>query len=134
MLRVLFLIAALGPAVPVLGYSAVQLEAMIAARDADTRAALGYLHANCGHCHNASALGGVGLHLAQSARDPAASSRRTLESIDAERAREMLRRLDSDNPYVRMPPVGVRVRDHEGLGPVARWIRNHFIDRKETPQ
>jgi len=114
----------------VLGYSAVQLDAAHAPRDAATRA-LGYLHANCGHCHNANALGGVGLQLAQSARDPEASARQVMESIDTDRAHEILRRLGSDNPYVRMPPLGVRVRDHQGLEPVARWIRNQFIDAKE---
>ena len=122
-----------GPAVPVLGYSAVQLEAAHAPGGDTSRAALGYLHANCGHCHNAHALDGVGLQLAMSARDPA-PARRTIESIDSARAHEMLRRLSSDNPYVRMPPLGIRTRDERGLESVKRWIHDQFIDRKEKPQ
>jgi hypothetical protein len=122
-----------GPAVPILGFSAFQLEAKRAPGD-DASHALGYLHANCGHCHNANALGGVGLQLAQSARDPQAAARQAIDSIDTERAHEMLRRIGSDNPYVRMPPLGVRVRDRDGLEPVSRWIRNRFIEAKEKPQ
>jgi len=36
----------------VLGYSAVQLGQVAVPGDPDDRDALGYLHANCGHCHN----------------------------------------------------------------------------------
>ncbi|HSB24321.1 MAG TPA: hypothetical protein VLE94_14580, partial [Burkholderiaceae bacterium] len=45
------------------------------------RAALGYLHANCGHCHNRSGAGvPVRLTLAQSALDPAGSRADALAS------------------------------------------------------
>jgi hypothetical protein len=65
-----------GPAVPVLGYSAVQLEAP------PLPPALGYLHANCGHCHNATgAVAGIDLVLAQSASDPEASAKATRASL-----------------------------------------------------
>ena len=117
-----------GPAVPVLGYSAVQLVGTIEAPSEQARAALGYLHGNCGHCHNAGALAGVDLHLAQEAQDPDRGYRRTLASIDAGRAREILRRFGSDNPYIRMPPVGVRVPDHAGGAPLVAWLRGYLID------
>ena len=120
-----------GPAVPVLGYSAVQIGATIEAPTEEARAALGYLHGNCGHCHNDSALAGVGLHLAQEAGNPRRGYERTLASIDADRAREILRRFGSDNRYIRMPPVGVRVPDALGGEPVVRWIRNQLIDPQE---
>jgi hypothetical protein len=120
-----------GPAVPVLGYSAVQLGGTIVAPTEEARQALGYLHGNCGHCHNAGALAGVGLHLAQESEDPRRGYRRTVDSIDADRAREILRRFGADNRYIRMPPVGVRLPDRTGGQPVVRWLRDQFITTQE---
>ncbi len=111
-----------GARVPVLGYSAVQEEGVRSARTDVERAALGYLHGNCGHCHNATALETTGLFLAQSARDPERAAEKTRESV-ASHAREILRRVRSGNRYVRMPPIGVTVADTRGLEPVERWIR-----------
>jgi mono/diheme cytochrome c family protein len=85
----------------------------IAARTPVARAALGYLHGNCGHCHtDAGALQGVGLVLAQPGAgtgpaDPGA----------------ILRRLQAPNPLLRMPPLGVRVADAKGIALVESWIR-----------
>ena len=106
---------------PILGFSAVQLTGQVAARDANERDALGYLHGNCGHCHNANALEATGLFLAQSAVSPDRSAAATRRSA-AERAPEILRRVRSTNPYVRMPPLGVTVADAHGLQAVERWI------------
>jgi hypothetical protein len=120
-----------GPAVPVLGYSAVQLEAP------PLPSALGYLHANCGHCHNATgAVAGVDLVLAQSAADPQASAQATRTSLfgrasrfrsrDGDAARRdhvIVERMHSTNPYTRMPPIGVQVVDREGAALVEAWIR-----------
>ena len=114
-----------GARVPILGYSAVQLGGAIAARTPGERAALGYLHGNCGHCHNANALEATGLFLAQSATSPHESAERTRASV-AERAPEILRRVQSANPYVRMPPLGVTVADTQGLERVLQWIRTHL--------
>ena len=48
---------------------------------ASRRPALGYLHGNCGHCHNeAGAVAGMDLCYAQSATDAAASAR-TVQSV-----------------------------------------------------
>ena len=115
---------------PILGYSAVQLGGEIAAHDANERAALGYLHGNCGHCHNAKALEATGLFLAQSAVSPGRSADATRKSA-AERAPEILRRVRSANPYVRMPPLGVTVADAEGLQAVERWIHEPPQPAKE---
>jgi hypothetical protein len=116
---------------PILGYSAVQLDGVRGARDAEEQAALGYLHANCGHCHNARALEATGLYLAQSATDPAASAAKTRASA-AQHAPEILRRTQSPNPYVRMPPLGVTVTDAPSVALIERWIRNENPPRKEA--
>ena len=110
-----------GAPTPILGYSAVQQEGVRGARDADEQAALGYLHANCGHCHNARALEATGLFLAQGAADPAGSAAMTRESVTGHAA-EILRRAQSSNPYVRMPPLGVSVADARSVAQIERWI------------
>jgi hypothetical protein len=114
-----------GAPVPILGYSAVQLEAKLA------EPALGYLHANCGHCHNDSGpLAEVGLSLAQRARDPRASAARAARTAAARRD-DLVRRIRSTNPYVRMPPLGVKVVDADGAALVERWL-SHL--REKEPQ
>lgn len=110
-----------GAPVPILGYSAVQLGHTIAARTPEEAAALGYLHGNCGHCHNESALGATGLHFAQSAAAPLRSADRARESL-AGRASEITRRIQSNNPYVRMPPLGVSLADANGIAVIHRYL------------
>lgn len=170
-----------GPAVPVLGFSALQLSpdrdplaphadpprrnqldlkrlvasgllrnlapALLAtpprieAPTPTARAALGYLHGNCGHCHNAAgALTGLELVLAQQAAD-AGSAERTLQSLlghssrfrphGADSAQRVVAsgdgsvltlRMKTDNLLARMPPLGVRVVDTEGVALIERWI------------
>ena len=171
-----------GAAVPVLGFSALQLSAdrdplaphadskgqldlkQLAARgllrglppqflatppriDAPTplaRAALGYLHGNCGHCHNeAGALTGLEMVLAQRADRAANSAERTLQSLLGHSSRfrpqgaeasqriaarhgssVLTLRMKTDNPLARMPPLGVQVVDTEGVQLIERWISN----------
>ncbi|MFO1303276.1 MAG: hypothetical protein U1F54_06060 [Burkholderiales bacterium] len=151
-----------GAPVPVLGFSAVQLARDLRALDERgvvvrlpralvenppriAAPALGYLHGNCGHCHNeAGAVAGIDLVLAQRAADPAASARRTMESLfgrasrfrvpgTAAGSREnvVAHRMQSTNPYQRMPPLGVAVADQEGIALVLQWIQQ---TTKETPQ
>lgn len=117
-----------GAPAPILGYTAVQLEGAIAARTPRERAAMGYLHGNCGHCHNAGALEATGLFLAQSAASPQRSAAATRASV-AQRAAEILRRVQSANPYVRMPPLGTAVADADGLEPVRHWIQTDLRPR-----
>ena len=108
------------------------------------RAALGYLHGNCGHCHNAGgALTGLELVLAQLAEREAHSAERTLESllghssrfrphgseatqrIAAEHGGSVLTlRMKTDNLLARMPPLGVQVVDTMGVALIERWIAN----------
>jgi hypothetical protein len=172
-----------GPAVPVLGFSALQLSpdrdpfaphaggaaaehvdlarlvatgrivnlpsALLAepprirAATPAARAALGYLHGNCGHCHDpAGALDGLDLALAQRADPQADSVERTRSSLldresryrprgaastrrvalDPGEASTLILRLRATSPLARMPPLGVQVVDDAGVALVERWI------------
>jgi hypothetical protein len=114
----------------------------IAGRSAVERAALGYLHGNCGHCHNAvGALTGIELALAQQADPAARSAERTVESLLGHSSRfrahgsaateriassggdsVLTLRMKSGNPLARMPPLGVQVIDEQGVALIERWI------------
>ena len=123
-----------GAAVPVLGFSAVQLASeldALAQQGLLTRLeqinlprippALGYLHGNCGHCHNgAGPLADVGLNFAQPGTprlpdDPAL----------------VIEKMQHRNPLMRMPPLGVRVPDAEGIALVERWIQQFSTTKEE---
>jgi hypothetical protein len=108
------------------------------------RAALGYLHANCGHCHNASPhRAPLDLMLWQSAAHPAQSRRQALASmldakprfagtpdaaqdavvVPGDPARSLLlARMHTREPRVQMPPIGTRIPDLEGIERVRQWI------------
>jgi hypothetical protein len=157
-------------AVPVLGASALQLApelpawaergwlrglpaalrqtppAVAAASDTE-RAALGALHANCGHCHNRSGHQvPLALTLAQRAADPAASRAEVLHSlleaptrlraqppVRAGHAADsvLVQRMASRAPALQMPPLGTRIPDLEALALVQRWIDDDLINPKE---
>lgn len=124
----------------------------IAAETALERAALGYLHANCGNCHNASeARVPVRLILAHSVAAPAASRADVLRSaIDAPSryrppeiaglarviasgqaaASVLTLRMASRDPQMQMPPLGSQVPDAQGLALLRRWIDQEL----PTPQ
>jgi hypothetical protein len=121
----------------------------IAAASPIERAALGYLHGNCGHCHNdAGALTGLELVLAQQADASARSSERTMQSLlghssrfrpqGADNAQRVARdggshvltlRMKTDNSLARMPPLGVQKVDAEGIALIERWITQHLSNR-----
>ena len=128
----------------------------IAASTPVERAALGYLHANCGHCHNTSASRvPLRLTLAQRAADPAAARAEVLRSaIDAAsryrppgtdgpaavvspgnpQSSVLAVRMESRHPQVQMPPLGTSLADTEGLALIHRWITSADPShRKETP-
>jgi hypothetical protein len=108
------------------------------------RAALGYLHGNCGHCHNDNGSPvPVDLTLAQSVARGGAGAERVLHSmIDAgSRFRAhgasgvarlitpgrpdesvLVARVSSRNPQMQMPPIGTRVIDADALALIERWI------------
>ena len=116
------IIAAVMVVVGLISYYSSKQKNPITGRTQEENSALGYLHGNCGHCHNPNSLGGVGLVFAQSAADPHGSAERTRASIGEGQAADIVRRLRSTNPYVRMPPVGVRVPDAHGADTVARRL------------
>jgi mono/diheme cytochrome c family protein len=161
-------------ATPVLGFSALQVPLddlveqrlvrnlpsalvrtpRIAARSATERDALGYLHANCGHCHNRSGAGvPLRLTLAQSAAQPEASREDTLASVLAVAGRfrtpawpdaahlvepgrpalsTLALRMRSRDPRLQMPPLGTDIVDDEGLRLVERWIHD-LSDPSRSP-
>ena len=125
----------------------------IAASTPVERAALGYLHGNCAHCHNATgAVAGIDLVLAQSASDPLASAQHTIASLVGYSSRFRAHgskatsrivagdvaqsviavRMRSDNAMTRMPPLGVTVVDDAGLALIERWIGQYLTLKTET--
>lgn len=109
------------------------------------RAALGYMHGNCGHCHNdVGSLASLDLSLAQETALPDTAVkvlRSTLGHSSDFRPRDaqpvtqrvvpgspdasvLMLRARSRNPTTQMPPLGTRLADDEGLALIDRWIRH----------
>jgi hypothetical protein len=114
--------------------------------DATARAALGYLHANCGSCHNPSSveyqsvdlelwlpvsrLGSitdtpayrtsVGVRRQGLGAGSALPELRIAPGDPTESA--LYHRMSSRDPNVQMPPVGTKLVDTAALGAVAAWI------------
>jgi hypothetical protein len=130
----------------------------IAARSPVERAALGYLHGNCGHCHAgpSGALDGLDLTLAQRVAPGNDSASRTVQSLldhpsrfrprgvdnprrvalDGNSPSTLTLRLRSTSLLARMPPLGVQVVDDEGVSLVERWIaeaRTHHHAQEIQP-
>ena len=108
-----------------------------------TRAALGYLAANCGHCHDGKAAISANLpplgwaELAADADAVAASlvGRATRfqvpgvpegesVAVDSEHpeASALLTRMRSRRPASQMPPLGSVVRDQQAVDAIAAWV------------
>jgi hypothetical protein len=111
----------------------------IQATTSTERAALGYLHGNCGHCHNDNGSPPpVDLVLAQSATGGAnvassllgARSRYRVAAAAAliapgrPGASLLALRMRSRDPQIQMPPLGTQQPDHDALELIERWIRN----------
>jgi hypothetical protein len=104
------------------------------------RAALGYLHGNCGHCHNEQGpLANVGLFL----RQPASAAGRAIASTVNHPVRKplpgqseatlrieprhpdrsaLMQRVASRSPALQMPPLGTELADREAVDLLRRWI------------
>jgi len=118
----------------------------IAAATPSGRAALGYLHANCGGCHDSvGPLASLGLRLrhplsAKGARaEPAVATTLGREGRfrqagapegsawlrpgDPSRS-TVLARMASRNPSTQMPPLGTRLVDEEAVALLRRWIEH----------
>ncbi len=118
----------------------------IAAASPVERAALGYLHGNCAHCHGKPDAAGasvpVGVVLAQETAEPngaaavvrsligtpsrfrPASARQPAQLVapGASHASVLPIRMRSRDPRVQMPPLGTEVPDSEALALIERWI------------
>jgi hypothetical protein len=132
--------------------SLIENPPQIAAATPAARAALGYLHGNCGHCHNDEALPALDLVLEQDAAAPADSAARTLASLVGRSSRYrprgvaapervipgnpresiLIARLASRDPRVRMPPIGVELPDATAIATLSRWIETDLQPAKET--
>lgn len=115
----------------------------IRTQDPATRAVLGYLAANCSHCHNGSgeiAALGPTIRYSDLLRDGDAVARALLNAptswqlagatggstvlVDPgspERS-ALFARMKSRSPSSQMPPLGTVVRDQQALDAVAAWI------------
>ena len=155
-----------GAPVPVLGFSALQISGdlrkladrglirnlpaewlahppRIAGTDARERAALGYLHGNCGHCHNDDGpLAVLEMNLSQRASQgfaPGAVTRSILavpsqvSAAGAPRGTARLApghfsgsaiavRMRSRDPLQQMPPLGTSQMDAGALALLADWV------------
>lgn len=135
------------------GFSEALLQSppRIPAASPTTRAALGYLHGNCGACHNdRGSLSDLNLVLLQHADDGEASLQRSLETLVGIAGEEVssgvhLRvqpgdpstsvisfRLRTRNPVTQMPPLGRRVPDTEAIALVDRWIQHEVSNPFEV--
>jgi hypothetical protein len=125
----------------------------IAAPSPGARAALGYLHGNCGHCHNSEGpLAELNLDLLQSsAADSAGTAQKLATVIDHPSEFELpgivtrvvpgehessmlLARMRSRHPLAQMPPLGTRVSDAEANELIKRWIDHDLQARQENPR
>lgn len=113
----------------------------IAAATARERSALGYLHGNCGHCHNADGpLSIFELNLSQRVTGSAADVLRTLVGVPSQvrapqapvgtpriapghfSASALAIRMRSRDPLQQMPPLGTTQVDAEALALLAAWV------------
>ncbi len=113
--------------------------------DARTRAALGYLTANCGHCHHdGSRVATVRHPMLMPAFAPAAQVRATIRTLLAQTttwdlphaepgtttllragapdASAIVARMRSRRPSTQMPPLGTVLPDDDAIDLLSRWI------------
>ena len=113
--------------------------------DARTRAALGYLSANCGHCHNPqSTAATVRFPLRMSAYSSVAQVEQAIAALVARTTRwdlphtvpgttaavkpgapdlsALVARMRSRRPSSQMPPLGTTIADRDGVDLVSAWI------------
>lgn len=124
----------------------------IAAKSERERAALGYLHANCGFCHNTQGpLVGLDLDLFQSVVAPvdpvlpslvdhptttrprsAPAALRVRPGNAAESA--LVARMLTRDPLAMMPPLGNRKVDHAAVALLTAWIENELAPGSPPPE
>jgi hypothetical protein len=125
------------------------------AGDAVTRTAIGYLSANCGHCHNhEGTLASVGLFLKHVSAARAWQEEGVARTAVGHRSdwqipgaaegesyrinpgvpdlSAVLRRMRSRRPSSQMPPIGTVLPDREGIAALERWVLQLRRERIET--
>jgi len=161
-----------GAPVPVLGFSALQLspdlQALVAgstlknlpaellahpprieAANPTERAALGYLHANCGHCHNDDGpLAVLEMSLAHrvGTKESAGAVLRSIVGVPGEfriaggtarvepgqpEASVLALRMRSREPLQQMPPLGTSAVDLEAMSLIGRWIESLSVHQSK---
>jgi hypothetical protein len=127
----------------------------IEAQSSTSRAALGYLHANCGNCHNAggsldvlnlllrhsmaAAVSGepalkTGLNKTGNFRIPGTAPGETflIKPGDPEHS-AVVYRMSTRNPLYQMPPLGTKLADAEAVDLVRRWIGRDMSGEGRAP-
>jgi hypothetical protein len=114
----------------------------VPAASATERAALGYLHGNCGHCHNqGGSLKNIGLslrHVSEAKIAPAIASTvgRPVKKLAPGQSPDavlriepgrpdrsgLMQRIASRYPALQMPPLGTEAVDKEAVELIRRWI------------
>jgi cytochrome c553 len=125
--------------------------------DPRTRAALGYLSANCGHCHNAdSTVATVRFPLRMPAYPTPAGIAQTIDALVARANRwdlphsapgttstvkpgapdlsALLVRMRSRRPSSQMPPLGTTLADGDAIDLVSAWIADMRNDSGVVPR
>jgi hypothetical protein len=125
----------------------------IEARTPDARAALGYLHANCGICHNPfGSMASLGMSLTYllarrpgeppgaiwtAVGQPSHFRLPDVMDVDAEQrispgdpdGSVLIGRVSSRQPLLQMPPLGTKLVDDEAVELLRRWITNDLPAR-----
>lgn len=111
-------------------------QAIVVPGDEQARLALGYLHANCGHCHNSDRSPNKPCFVPDNALDfwlrldhlGSVDDTPTLTSAgDAIRpgnpdGSEVVQRISTRALFSRMPPLGTRRIDDQGIAQLRAWI------------
>lgn len=119
------------------------------------RAVLGYLHGNCGGCHNASGpLAGLGLEFdvrLAHAPSPESGALRTTIGVPSRfrgqntdpavriRAGDpassvLVARMSTRFPAAQMPPIGTHAVDEQSLALITGWIRDDLAERDTSAE
>jgi hypothetical protein len=117
------------------------------------QSALGYLHGNCGHCHNergplknlglflrqvfgadraAALASAVGQPVRKAAPGQSAEATLRIEPGRTDRS-ALLQRVSSRYPPLQMPPLGTEVVDEAAVALLRRWIDETDPWRAPTP-
>jgi hypothetical protein len=126
----------------------------IPTKSATERAALGYLHGNCGHCHNdrgplrnlslwlrhrsepgvpQAILSTVGQIVRKQAPGLSAETALRIKPQDPDRS-ALMQRIASRDPLLQMPPLGTELVDQEAVALIRRWIAEVDASQKEDHQ